>query len=230
MDDVQKEISLYPTNSNVSFLRCHSWLQLSNSFLFFQLPPAVLLRNLDTLTTEDSVLNVLQNIPAVAKLPIKSVRIGRDPLNNISRGICYLDMNNTSDAMRLFAGLSAYQGLQIDGREGEERSTFDFQLSVFNVFFHFLKIAMVSYCKLAGSNATAATVAAIAAKTSTPFGASAVAAAQWSSTNSNTPAPPPRAAPPPSETQFSAEDIPRLAEYSASLYAKTADEHTSYLQ
>lgn len=80
---------------------------------------AVLLRNLDTLTTEDNVLGALQNIPGVAQLPIKSVRVGRDPLNNISRGICYLDMNNTGDAMRLFAGLSSFQGLQIDGRDGK---------------------------------------------------------------------------------------------------------------
>lgn len=80
---------------------------------------AVLLRNLDTLTTEDSVLGILQTIPGVATLPIKSVRIGRDPLNNISRGICYLDMNNNSDAMRLFSGLSSLQGLYIDGREGK---------------------------------------------------------------------------------------------------------------
>ena len=46
------------------------------------------------------------------------MRIGRDPLNNISRGICYLDMNNTTDSMRLFAGLSDVGRLEIDGREG----------------------------------------------------------------------------------------------------------------
>lgn len=73
---------------------------------------------MDVLTNEDRVLSVLQSVPGVATLPIKSVRIGRDPLNNISRGICYLDMNNTNDAMRLFAGLSDIGRLEIDGREG----------------------------------------------------------------------------------------------------------------
>ena len=73
---------------------------------------------MDVLTNEDRVLNILQSVPGVATLPIKSVRIGRDPLNNISRGVCYLDMNNTNDAMRLFAGLSDVGRLEIDGREG----------------------------------------------------------------------------------------------------------------
>lgn len=79
---------------------------------------AVLLRNLDALTTEDRVLSILQTIPGVATLPIKSVRIGRDTLTNVSRGICYLDMNNTGDAMRLFAGLCESGSLEIDGKEG----------------------------------------------------------------------------------------------------------------
>lgn len=79
---------------------------------------AVLLRNLDVLTTEERILNALQTVAGVGSLPIKSVRIGRDPLNNISRGVCYLDMNNTGDAMRLFAGLSDAGVLNIDGREG----------------------------------------------------------------------------------------------------------------
>ena len=79
---------------------------------------AVLLRNLDVLTNEDRVLAALQTLPSVGSLPIKSVRIGRDPLNNISRGVCYLDMNSTGDAMRLFAGLSEAGVINIDGREG----------------------------------------------------------------------------------------------------------------
>lgn len=76
------------------------------------------MRNLDALTTEDRVLSVLPTVPGVATLPIKSVRIGRDPLSNISRGVCYLDMNNTGDAMRLYAGLCELGRLDIDGKEG----------------------------------------------------------------------------------------------------------------
>lgn len=70
------------------------------------------------MTTEDRVLNALQTLPGVGSLPIKSVRIGRDPASNVSRGVCYLDMNSTGDAMRLFAGLSDAGRLIIDGREG----------------------------------------------------------------------------------------------------------------
>lgn len=91
---------------------------------------------------------------------------------------------------------------------------------------------MVSYCKIASSNATATTVAAIAAaKPSTPAGIAAVAAAQWSVSNSTKGQPPRTGAPSgPSEANFTKEDIPRLAEYSASLYAKTPEEHASHIQ
>lgn len=78
----------------------------------------MLLRNLDVLTDEDKVLNFMQSLPGVGSLPIRSVRIGRDSLTNTSRGVCYLDMNNTADAMRLFAGLSEAGVLEIDGKEG----------------------------------------------------------------------------------------------------------------
>ena len=53
--------------------------------------PAVILSGLDALTTEDSVLNILGSL---TKLPMKSVRIGRDPLTNMSRGVCYVEMNS----------------------------------------------------------------------------------------------------------------------------------------
>lgn len=157
---------------------------------------------MDALTTEDSVLGVLQNIPGVCSLPIKSVRIGRDPLNNISRGICYLDMNNTTDSMRLFAGLSDIGSLVIDGRE-----------------------VMVSYCKPQNAM-TPAAMATTAAKSSTSgSGMAAVAAAQWSVSNAAN-----NGSQAPVDVNFTKEEIPRMAEYSASMYAKTPEEHASYLQ
>ena len=58
----------------------------------------VLLRNLDALTTEDSVLSHLKTM---TELPIKSIRIGRDSLTNTSRGVCYVEMNTVMDAMFL---------------------------------------------------------------------------------------------------------------------------------
>lgn len=69
-------------------------------------------------------------------------------------------------------------------------------------------------------------MAAIAAHASSPAGATAVAAAQWSVTNAHNA---PQAAGTSSEVSFTAEEIPRLAEYSASMYAKSPEEHASYL-
>ncbi len=88
---------------------------------------------------------------------------------------------------------------------------------------------MISYCKVANSNATTATVATATSKASTPAGMTAVAAAQWSVSNTAH-MPPSTASGPNQESNFSKEDIPRMAEYSASLYAKTAEEQASYLQ
>ena len=58
----------------------------------------MLLRGLDALSTEDSVLNCLMQL---TNLPIKSLRIGKDSLTNTSRGVCYVEMNSVVDAMFL---------------------------------------------------------------------------------------------------------------------------------
>jgi len=76
---------------------------------------SVLLSGLDALTTEDSVLNTLGPL---TKLPLKSVRIGRDPLTNMSRGVCYVEMNSVVDSMFLHNQLIADPPL-IDGRQVE---------------------------------------------------------------------------------------------------------------
>ena len=67
------------------------------SYKYFQIT-AVFLRGLDALSTEDSVLNCLMHL---TQLPIKSIRIGRDPLTQTSRGVCYVEMNSVVDAMFL---------------------------------------------------------------------------------------------------------------------------------
>jgi len=76
---------------------------------------SVLLSGLDALTTEDSVLNTLGPL---TKLPLKSVRIGRDPLTNMSRGVCYVEMNSVVDSMFLHNQLLAEPPI-IDGRQVE---------------------------------------------------------------------------------------------------------------
>lgn len=94
-----------------------------------------------------------------------------------------------------------------------------------STFFHYA--VMISYCKQANSSMPAASVSSTASNSTTPAGMTAVAAAQWSVSNASNRA---QAASSSGEVNFTADEIPRLAEYSASLYAKTAEEHASYLQ
>uniref|UniRef100_A0A1B6FBC1 RNA-binding protein 5 n=2 Tax=Cuerna arida TaxID=1464854 RepID=A0A1B6FBC1_9HEMI len=81
------EVSAYPTNT-------------------------VLLRGLDTLTIES---NVLESIQDLSNLPIKSVRIGRDPVTGTSLGVCYIEMNYVMDATFLHNAL-LMAAPEIDGK------------------------------------------------------------------------------------------------------------------
>lgn len=78
---------------------------------------AIILSNLDTLTTEEGVLQAFQSKPNMAGIPIKTVKIAREPGTCLSRGICYVEANNVSEASRLFAVLTQ-EILEIDGRTG----------------------------------------------------------------------------------------------------------------
>lgn len=144
----------------------------------------VMLRGLDLSTTEENVLKTLQTL---SSLPIRSVRIGRDKVTNLSRGVCYLEMNNVSDAMYLHSTLLTKKP-RIDGR-----------------------IPYVSYCKNATVCATVASASASSA------GNAAIAAAQWSHQKNET-------------SRYTVLDVPRLADYSASLYAKTTSEHKVFVK
>ncbi|KAL1139064.1 hypothetical protein AAG570_009125 [Ranatra chinensis] len=144
----------------------------------------VLLRGLDALTTEESVL---QSIKSLSALPIRSVRIGRDTSTNTSRGVCYLEMNSVVDAMYL------HNALQMSCPVIDHRA------------------AIVSYAKL--DPVTLHSSAALSGQIAN----AAVAAAQWSHQSNET-------------TQYTLSDVPRLAEYSANLYASTPQEKATYLQ
>lgn len=78
-----------------------------------------MLRNLDALTTEDTVMSVLNTaIPDLVK-KISAVSIGRDPLTSTSRGICYLGTESTLDALAIHGALSnLLTPLNIDGKTG----------------------------------------------------------------------------------------------------------------
>nr|XP_023020760.1 RNA-binding protein 5 [Leptinotarsa decemlineata] len=77
----------------------------------------IMMRNLDALTTEDSVMAVLSTaIPNLVK-SISAVCIGRDPLTSTSRGLCYLGTDSTIDALAIYGALTASKTpLTIDGK------------------------------------------------------------------------------------------------------------------
>jgi len=61
---------------------------------------------------------VLTILGPLTNIPLKSVRIGRDPLTNTSRGVCYVEMNSVVDSMFLHNQLLASPPL-IDGKRVE---------------------------------------------------------------------------------------------------------------
>lgn len=79
-----------------------------------------MLRNLDALTTEESVLTALQKlIPKFAKT-ITKVLISRDTLTQTSRGFCYLNFETLVDSMDVHNALTTLDPpLRIDDRDGE---------------------------------------------------------------------------------------------------------------
>uniref|UniRef100_A0A182P4J4 Rna-binding protein 5 n=1 Tax=Anopheles epiroticus TaxID=199890 RepID=A0A182P4J4_9DIPT len=79
----------------------------------------IMLRNLDVLTNEESVLSVMQKIlPAELVPKIGKVVICRDPLTSISRGMCYLHFDNLVDSMNTHNALKELDPpLRIDNRE-----------------------------------------------------------------------------------------------------------------
>ena len=54
----------------------------------------------------------------LTKLPLKNVKVGRDPLTSMSRGVCYVEMNSVVDAMFLHNQLIAAPPA-IDGKTAE---------------------------------------------------------------------------------------------------------------
>ncbi|GFG31856.1 hypothetical protein Cfor_02664 [Coptotermes formosanus] len=152
--------------------KCHSSRQESeggegSAEVSMQPTPTVLLRGLDVLSTEDSVLQAIKSISSV---PIRSIRIGQDPLTNTSRGVCYLEMNHVMDAVYMHNALVANSPV-VDGKKGNTATSG--------------RLDADSIAQRSGSG---------------------------------------------NLTQYTLEDIPRLADYSASLYATSPAEYAAYQQ
>lgn len=78
----------------------------------------IILRNLDTLTNEERIVCVLQEVVPSIVTKISKIIVCRDPLTQTSRGICYLHFDNLVDSMNLHNALKALEPpLQIDSRE-----------------------------------------------------------------------------------------------------------------
>lgn len=72
----------------------------------------LLLRNISQTTTEERILTVLGSITT---LPIKSIRIPKDPLYGVPRGVCFVELHTTLEASQLFTLLSSLSsGFVID--------------------------------------------------------------------------------------------------------------------
>ena len=143
---------------------------------------------------------ILNSLMQLTNLPLKSVKVGRDSLTNTSRGICYVEMNSVVDAMFLHNQLLG------------EPPTIDDKLVSVSYFRPPLNSSsnQSSYGSSGSSNRDSQPTAAANA---------ALAAAQWSHQGRQGIA-----------SQYGHDDIERMAEYSASLYAKTASEKAHYLE
>lgn len=159
-----------------------------------------MLRNLDVLTNEEGVLTVMQEFVPTLVSKISKILICRDPLTSTSRGICYLSFENLVDSMNVHSALKAIEpALIIENREGEFAS----HLKILFLIVYFL--VLVSYCvdsenKNINKSAT---------------GGGNGKSAQMDGYLSNT-------------HHYTLADVPRLAEYSASMYASTPAEHDHY--
>lgn len=64
----------------------------------------LMIRNLDPLTNEEELL---KEVSAVSSISIQSCQISRDGLTGLSRGLCYLELKNVLEAIKLYNELTA---------------------------------------------------------------------------------------------------------------------------
>ncbi|KFB38041.1 AGAP008577-PA-like protein [Anopheles sinensis] len=173
----------------------------------------IMLRNLDVLTNEESVLSVMQKVlPADFVAKLAKVVICRDPLTSISRGMCYLHFENLVDSMNTHNALKALEPpLRIDNRE-----------------------VIISYCMDTENRNLVKPHQAAADqqqqqqhqqqghREGNRYGGGHASNASGPAANSGSGGGFP--------DNYTLADVPRLAEYSASMYASNAAEHEHYLQ
>lgn len=63
----------------------------------------LILRNLSVKTTSDQILGLVSSL---TNAPIRSIRFPKDPVYNMPRGVCYLELHTTPEAIQLMALIS----------------------------------------------------------------------------------------------------------------------------
>ena len=159
------------------------------------------------MSTEDSVMGYMKQLAnqlANANAPIKNIRIGKDSLTNTSRGVCYVEMNSVADAMFLHNQLL-----------GEPPVIDDKLVSV-----SYYRPPMASHhSSHHHSNNTSSAGSSGRDNVPTKAASAALEAAQWSHKGRQG-----------IGNQYSHDDIERMAEYSASMYAKSSSDKAHYLE
>eukprot|EP00096_Caligus_rogercresseyi_P000162 TRINITY_DN1044_c0_g1_i2.p1 TRINITY_DN1044_c0_g1~~TRINITY_DN1044_c0_g1_i2.p1 ORF type:complete len:728 (+),score=214.70 TRINITY_DN1044_c0_g1_i2:240-2423(+) len=182
----------------------------------------LLLRGLDALTTEESVS---KSLSALCTLSIKSIQIARDSLTNMSRGFAYVEMSNLPDAILLHNQLLGSPPL------------IDDKLVAVSYYKNPIQFHGPSYDHappLPNSNngihgtPSGGSGGSLTHNSNSQVANLALAAAQWSNKNEDLKEKNPGGGA--SKKNYSPEEIDKMANYSASMYAKNAKEEAHYYE
>lgn len=92
----------------------HRLMKETKANLFGRFVSALILRGLDALTSEDSIIAALNTITA---LPIKNVCVIKDELTSTSKGYAFLEMNSLRESSQLLEMLAHRSTpLEVDGK------------------------------------------------------------------------------------------------------------------
>ncbi|GAB0094536.1 RNA-binding protein 5-A [Sergentomyia squamirostris] len=163
----------------------------------------IMFRNLDVLTNEEGVLTVMQEVVPTLVSKIAKILICRDPLTSTSRGICYLSFDNLVDSMNTHNALKGLEPpLKIDNRE-----------------------VLISYCVDSENGMKQQQQQQLNSKVpqgDLSGGGGGGGGGSGGGGGGNYQGD--------SSYQYTVADVPRLAEYSANLYASNSIEHEHYLK
>ena len=74
---------------------------------------ALILRGLDALTTEETIVAALGKVTA---LTVKNMKVIRDEVTNTSRSFGFIEMNSIQDSTSLLETINRLQPFEVDGK------------------------------------------------------------------------------------------------------------------